>query len=36
MVANGRVVRVQGLVVCVTIEKKEFRTAGRKADRPGA
>ena len=33
MVASGRVVRVQGLVVCVTIEKKEFRTAGRKAER---
>jgi hypothetical protein len=34
LVANGRVVRVEGHVVCVTIEKKEFRTAGRKADRP--
>jgi hypothetical protein len=35
LVASGRVVRVQGHVVCVTIEKKEFRTAGRKADKPG-
>jgi hypothetical protein len=31
LVVTGRVVRVDGLVVCVTIEKREFRTAGRKA-----
>lgn len=35
LVATGRVVRVQGQIVCVTIEKKEFRTAGRRADRHG-
>ncbi len=34
LLAVGKVVRLQGHLVCVSIEKKEFRTAGRKASRP--
>jgi len=33
LLATGKVVRVQGSLVCVTIEKKEFRTAGRRVNR---
>ncbi len=36
LLAMGKVVRAQGHLVCVTIEKKEFRKAGRKASRPVA
>ncbi|MDR3719364.1 MAG: PilZ domain-containing protein [Bryobacteraceae bacterium] len=35
LVVIGKVVRVDGRVACVTIEKREFRTAGRKASQPG-
>jgi len=34
LVVVGRVVRVDGCIVCVSIEKREFRTAGRKANQP--
>lgn len=34
LVATVKVVRVEGLIVCVEIEKTEFRTAGRKTGRP--
>jgi hypothetical protein len=34
LLAMGKVVRVHGHLVCVAIEKKEFRTAGRRAVRP--
>jgi hypothetical protein len=36
LIATGKVVRVDGCLVCVVIEKKEFRTAGRKTGRPVA
>ena len=31
LVVSGKVVRVEGLIVCVTIDKREFRTAKRAA-----
>lgn len=34
LIAMGKVIRVQGHLVCVAIEKKEFRTAGRRTVRP--
>ncbi len=36
LIATGKVILVQGQLVCVTIDKKEFRTAGRRAPRPVA
>jgi hypothetical protein len=36
LMATGKVTRTQGLVVCVEIEKTEFRTAGRKTRPPVA
>ena len=33
LIATGKVVRVQGHLVCISIEKKEFRTAGRRSNR---
>jgi len=34
LVVSGKVVRVDGCIVCVTIDKREFRTARRKTVRP--
>ena len=34
LVATGKVVRSDGLIVCVEIEKREFRTSGRKSSHP--
>ena len=34
LVVTGKVIRVDGDIVCVTIDKREFRTAGRKAPHP--
>lgn len=31
LVVTGKVVRVDGLIVCVEIDRREFRTAGRRA-----
>lgn len=36
LVVIGKVVRVDGNIVCVTIQKREFRTAGRKATPPAS
>jgi hypothetical protein len=36
LVVVGKVVRVDGRIVCVTIDKREFRTARRKAAQPGS
>jgi hypothetical protein len=36
LLATGKVTRAEGLIICVVIEKTEFRTARRKTGRPVA
>lgn len=36
LVATGKVVRADGCIVCVEIEKREFRTSGRKPAQPSS
>ncbi len=36
LVVTGKVIRVDGDIVCVTVDRREFRTAGRKATKPAS